>query len=307
MINGAEKMSNTENKRNENKIKNRKNGAKLSESISFRSKIAGLSGTLLLLFGSILVLYPLIWMISTALKSDAEVMINPSLIPNSIRWDNFSKAWNSAPFDIYFRNTVFITALVLIGALISNTLVAYGFAKLNFKGKNTIFMCVLGTMMIPGMVTMIPSYVLFSKIGWVGTYLPLIIPAFTGGAYNIFLLRQSFMGINKAYSDAAMIEGAGELKILTKIYIPLARPVLTTIAVFTFNGTWNDYFGPMLYLNDEMMYTLQLGLRTFRGSAGVEWQKFMAASLIVLIPTVVLYFFMQKYIIQSVAIGGVKG
>jgi len=288
-------------------IKTKKKRLKRSESISHHQRVSGIIGTCILFFGSIIVLYPLIWMLSTALKSDAEVMINTSLIPWDWHWDNFSKAWNSAPFDIYLRNTVYLTVIGLIGTLFSTALVAYGFAKLNFIGKDVIFLCVLGTMMIPGMVTMIPSYVLFSKIGWVGTYLPLTVPAFTGGAYNIFLLRQAFMGINSAYSDAAKIEGAGELKILTKIYIPLTRPVLTTIAVFTFNGRWNDYFGPMLYLNDEKLYTLQLGLRTFRGTAGVEWQKFMAASLIVLIPTVIIYFFMQKYIIQSVAIGGVKG
>jgi multiple sugar transport system permease protein len=283
------------------------NKLKLSESIRFRQKLTGILGTIALSLGSILVLYPLIWMVSTALKSDAEVMINPSLIPRDWVFENFIKAWKSAPFGLYLYNTLFLTVTGLIGTLLSNTLIAYGFAKLNFKGKDFLFLCVLGTMMIPGMVTMIPSYVLFSKIGWVGTYLPLIVPAFTGGAYNIFLIRQAFMGINSAYSDAAKIEGAGEMKILTKIYIPLSRPVLTTVAVFTFNGRWNDYFSPMLYLNSEKLYTLQLGLRSFRGTAGVEWQKFMAASLIVLVPTVLIYFFMQKYIIQSVAIGGIKG
>jgi multiple sugar transport system permease protein len=293
-------------KKNKNKEKIKSN-VKLSESIKFRQTVTGTLATIALLLGSILVLYPLVWMLSTALKSDAEVMINTGLIPWDWRWDNFAKAWNSAPFDTYLKNTIYLTVIGLIGAIVSNTLIAYGFAKLNFVGKDLIFMCVLGTMMIPGMVTMIPSYVLFSKIGWVGSYLPLIVPAFTGSAYNVFLLRQSFLGINSAYSDAAKIEGAGEMKILTKIYVPLTRPVIVTIAVFTFNGRWNDYFGPMLYLNDEKLYTLQLGLRTFRGTAGVEWQKFMAASLIVLIPTVIIYFFMQKYIIQSVAIGGVKG
>jgi multiple sugar transport system permease protein len=285
----------------------KKSGFNLKESIKFRRTISGTIGTLFLLAGSIFMIYPLVWMLATALKSDAEVMINPTLIPHAWLWSNFVRAWKSAPFDIYLRNTVFLTAVGLVAALVSNTLIAYGFAKFNFKGRDTIFLCVLGTMMIPGMVTMIPSYVLFSKIGWVGTYLPLIIPAFGGSAFDIFLLRQSFLGINPAYSDAAKIEGAGELKILSKIYVPLARPVLITIGVFTFNGRWNDYFGPMLYLNDEKLYTLQLGLRTFRGTAGVEWQKFMAASLIVLLPTVIIYFFMQKYIIQSVAIGGVKG
>lgn len=286
---------------------NKKMNINFKESIKFRRMLSGTIGTLFLLAGSIFMVYPLLWMLATALKSDAEVMINPSIIPHAWLWSNFVRAWKSAPFDIYLRNTVFLTFIGLIAALVSNTLIAYGFAKFNFKGRNTIFLCVLGTMMIPGMVTMIPSYVLFSKIGWVGSYLPLIIPAFGGSAFDIFLLRQSFLGINQAYSDAAKIEGAGEMTILTKIYVPLARPVLLTIGVFTFNGRWNDYFGPMLYLNDEKLYTLQLGLRTFRGTAGVEWQKFMAASLIVLLPTILIYFVLQKYIIQSVAIGGVKG
>lgn len=283
------------------------NRATWRESQSLHHKVTTWVATIFLAIGLIMVMYPLLWMVATALKSDSEVMVNTGLIPHDWRWDNFAKAWNSAPFGLYLRNTLFITALSMLGVLVSNTLVAYGFARLRFKGKDTIFLAVLGTMMIPGMVTMVPAYVLFSKLHWVGTYLPLIVPAFTAGAYNVFLIRQAFMGLSPAYAEAAKIEGAGELKILTKIYVPLCRPVLTTVAVFTFNGKWNDYFGPMLYLTDEKMYTLQLGLRTFRGTAGVEWQKFMAASLIVLAPSIVIYFFMQKYIIQSVAIGGVKG
>lgn len=281
--------------------------AKISESQSFHQKVVSWVATIALAIGLVMILYPLLWMFSTALKSDSEVMINTGLIPQAWAWDNFAKAWNSAPFTRYLLNTLFITGLSLVGNLLSNTLVAYGFARLRFKGRDTIFLAVLGTMMIPYMVTMVPAYVLFSKIGWVGTYLPLIVPTFTGGAYNIFLIRQNFLGLSSAYAEAAKIEGAGELTILRKIYVPLCRPVLMTVAVFTFNGKWNDYFSPMLYLTDEKMYTLQLGLRTFRGTAGVEWQKFMAASLIVLAPSVVIYFFLQKYIISSVAVGGVKG
>lgn len=263
--------------------------------------------TLLLFAGSIVVLLPLIWMLSTALKSDAEVMVNSSFVPREWRFDNFAKAWTSAPFETYLKNSVFITLTSLTGTLLSVSLVAYGFAKIRFKGKDIIFLAVLGTMMIPGMVTMIPTYVMFSKFGWVGTYLPLIVPAFGGSAYYIFLLRQYFMGIPMAYSEAAKLEGANEMNILMRIIIPMAKPALTTIAVFEFNAKWNDYFNPMLYLDNEKMYTLQLGLRTFRGTAGVEWQKFMAASLIVLLPTVILYAFMQRYIIQGVAVGGIKG
>lgn len=263
--------------------------------------------TVLLLAGSAVVLLPLVWMVSTALKSDAEVMVNSSFIPREWRFDNFVKAWTSAPFETYLKNSVFITLTCLLGTLLSVSLVAYGFAKIRFKGKNIIFLAVLGTMMIPGMVTMIPTYVMFSKFGWVGTYLPLIVPAFGGSAYYVFLLRQYFLGIPMAYNEAAKLEGANEMNILMRIVIPMAKPALTTIAVFEFNAKWNDYFNPMLYLDNEKMYTLQLGLRTFRGTAGVEWQKFMAASLIVLLPTVVLYAFMQRYIIQGVAVGGIKG
>ena len=246
-------------------------------------------------------------MISTALKSDAEVMINSSLIPWDWRFDNFAKAWNSAPFMTYLKNTLFITVVGMIGTVISCSVVAYGFAKIRFKGRDTIFMCVLGTMMIPGMVTMVPTYVLYSKLGWVGTFLPLTVSNFFGSAYYVFLLRQSFLGIPMTYNEAAKLEGANELQIFSKIIMPLSKPILTTILVFEFNAKWNDYFGPMLYLSSESQYTLQLGLRTFRGTAGVEWQKFMAASLIVMTPTVLVYALLQKYILQGVASGGIKG
>lgn len=273
----------------------------------FRQTLGRTIATIVLAIGSIVVLIPLIWMLSTSLKSDAEVMINPSFIPRAWDWSNYSKAWNAMNFPLLLRNTCIITFSSMLGTLVSNTLVAYGFAKIRFKGRDVIFLAVLGTMMIPGMVTMIPSYVMFSWFGWVGTYTPLIITSYFASAYYLFLLRQFFMGIPMAYNEAAKIEGAGDLTILLRIIVPMAKPVLTTIAVFEFNGKWNDYFGPMLYLNREPMYTLQLGLRSFRGTSGVEWQKFMAASLLVLIPSVVIYAFMQKYIIQGVSIGGIKG
>lgn len=277
------------------------------ESRSFNEKLVGTVATIFLAFGAILMLFPLLWMISTSLKGEAEVMVNSSLIPWEIHLENFAIAWNAIPFSRYLANSSFVTLLSVCGALVANSLVAYGFANFRFKGRNVIFLCVLGTMMIPTLVLMIPTYVVFSKIGWVGTYLPLIVPAFTGTAYYIFLLRQGFLGISRSYSEAAKIEGANELQIFSRIQLPLVRPILTTVAVFEFNAKWNDYLTPMLYLNDEKLYTLQLGLRSFRGTAGVEWHKFMAASLIVLLPSVIIYFVLQKYIIKSVAIGGVKG
>ena len=277
------------------------------ESKSFNEKLVGTIATIFLAFGALLMLFPLLWMISTSLKGEAEVMINSSLIPWKVHLENYAIAWNAIPFSRYLANSSFVTLLSVAGALVANSLVAYGFANFRFKGRNVIFLCVLGTMMIPTLVLMIPTYVVFSKIGWVGTYLPLIVPAFTGTAYYVFLLRQGFMGISRSYSEAAKIEGANELQIFARIQLPLVRPILTTVAVFEFNTKWNDYLTPMLYLNDEKLYTLQLGLRSFRGTAGVEWHKFMAASLMVLLPSVIIYFFLQKYIIKSVAIGGVKG
>lgn len=263
--------------------------------------------SILLFLGSIVVLFPLIWMLSTSLKSDAEVMVNASLIPKAWAWDNFSKAWNSAPFGTYLKNTIFVTVTGTIGTLIGNSLAAYGFAKIKFRGRDLVFLCALGTMMIPGMVTLVPTYVLFSRLGWVGSFLPLIVPAFTAGAYYTFLLRQSFMSIPMSYNEAAKLEGANELQIFSHIILPLSKPILTTIIVFEFKAKWNDYFGPMLYLTSEKQYTLQLGLRTFRGTAGVEWQKFMAASLIVMAPTIIMYAFMQKHILEGMAQGGIKG
>jgi multiple sugar transport system permease protein len=265
------------------------------------------AATVMLALGAVIVLIPLVWMLSTSLKSDAEVMVNPSFIPRAWQFDNFVKAWRSGPFGTYLKNSVFITLTCLAGTLLSNSLVAYGFAKIRFKGRDVIFLGVLGTMMIPGMVTMIPTYVMFSGFGWIGTYLPLIVPAFGASAYYIFLLRQFFLTIPMAYNEAAKIEGASELNIFARIVLPMSKPIITTIAVFEFNAKWNDYFNPMLYLDNESMYTLQLGLRSFRGTAGVEWQKFMAASLLVLLPTVVVYACLQKYIIQGVAAGGIKG
>lgn len=262
---------------------------------------------IILTAGAIFIMFPLLWMISTALKSDRELFTNTSFIPRDWMWSNFLRAWNSAPFTTYLKNTLFITIMGVAGALLSNSLVAYGFAKINFKGKKVMFAMVLATMMIPGTVTMIPTYILFAKLKWVGTFLPLVVPPFFAGAFNVFLLRQFLLGIPNDYSEAAKIEGAGELAIYWKIILPLCKPALTAIAIFEFNGKWNDFMGPLLYLTKEKMYTLQIGLRTFQGSNGMEWQMFMAASLIVLLPVVVTFFTLQNYFIEGVSMSGIKG
>jgi len=261
-----------------------------------------------LTLGAILIMLPLFWMITTALKSDSEIFAYPTIwIPKTLRWDNFVKAWKAAPFTRYLFNTLFITLTTTFAAVFFNAMIAYGFAKIRFPGRKFWFSIVLGTMLIPGAVTMIPNYILFSKLRWVGTYLPLIVPSFTGSAFFIFLLRQFMLGIPYEYSEAAKIEGAGEFYIFKKIIIPLTKPALTTVAIFQFNGAWNDFMGPLLYLNDDSMYTLQIGLKSFQGQFGMEWQYFMAASLIILIPVMILFFLLQKYFIEGISMSGLKG
>ena len=185
---------------------------------------------------------------------------------------------------------------------------AYGFAKLRFPGRNVLFGVLLSTMMIPGMVTLIPQYILFSKLHWVGTYLPLVVPSFFAGAFFTFLLRQFFLGIPEELSEAARVDGAGELWIWWRVVMPLLTPALATVAIFTFEGAWDSYVGPLLYLNDERLYTLQVGLQFFRTASVVQWQYLMAAALMVMLPVIILFFMFQRYFVEGASIsGGLKG
>lgn len=255
----------------------------------------------LLAAGSLLVLSPLWWMFATSLKTMAEVMsYPPSFFPESWEWTNYIRAWNAAPFTTYTINTITITTFVVIGSVAANSFIAYGFAKIPFRGKSIWFAIVLSTMMIPGFVTLIPQYILFSNLGWVNTYYPLIIPHFFGSAFYIFLLRQFYMTIPTELVEAAKMEGASHFYIWWKIGLPLTKPALATVAIFSFNGAWNDFLGPLLYLNDENLYTLQLGLAVFKGQLSTQWNYLMAGSLLVLLPVILLFFFFQKYFIQGI-------
>ncbi|MDN5710184.1 MAG: carbohydrate ABC transporter permease [Planococcus sp. (in: firmicutes)] len=255
----------------------------------------------LLAAGSLMILSPLWWMLSTSLKTMAEVMsFPPTFFPESWNWSNYIRTWEAAPFTQYTINTLVITTLVVIGNVLSNSFIAYGFAKIPFKGRNVLFAIVLATMMIPGFVTLIPQYVLFAKIGWVNTYYPLIVPAFFGSAFNIFLLRQFYMTIPNELIEAAKMEGASHFYIWRKIGLPLTKPAIATVAIFSFNGAWNDFLGPLLYLNDENLYTLQIGLQVFKGQLNTQWNYLMAGSLLVLLPVIIIFFFFQKYFIQGI-------
>lgn len=266
--------------------------------------------TYLLLIGvSIVLLAPLFWMVFTSLKPMEEVVkLPPSFFPETLQWSNYTETIESFPFFKYAGNTLFITFFVVLGNVVSNSFIAYGFAKIEFSGKNLLFSLVLATMMIPSFVTMIPQYVLFTKIGWVGTYLPLIVPSFFGSAFNIFLMRQFYLSINDELIEAAQIDGANHLFIWSRLMVPLTKPALITIGITSFNGAWNDFLGPLLYIHDEDMYTLQIGLQTFQSQSSTQWNYLMAGATLVMIPTVLLFFFAQKYFIQGMDLtGGTKG
>ena len=257
----------------------------------------------LLSLGALLLLSPIWWMASTSLKSMQEIMrFPPTFWPEEWHFENYLYTWQTANFTRYTLNTLFIATVSVFANVISNSFIAYGFAKIEFKGKRVLFAILLATMMLPGFVTLIPTYILFSKLGWLNTYLPLIVPPFFGSAFNIFLLRQFYMTIPTELSEAAKIDGAGHLYIWWKIIVPLSTPALATIAVFSFNGAWNDFLGPLLYLNDESLYTLQIGLQVFKGQVATQWNYMMAGSLIVLFPVVVLFFLFQRYFIEGMNI-----
>ena len=263
----------------------------------------------LLIAVSILLLLPLVWMISVSLKPMAEIaQFPPNLFPVDIQWNNYREMMDAFPFFKYAGNTLYITVFVVAGNIISNSFIAYGFAKIEFPGKSILFAMVLSTMMIPGFVTMIPQYILFSRIGWVGTYLPLIVPAFFGNAFNIFLMRQFYLSIDNELIEAAQIDGANHLYIWSRLMIPLTKPALITIGITSFNGAWNDFLGPLLYIQKEDRYTLQIGLQVFQNQSTTQWNYLMAGATLVLLPTVLLFLVAQKYFIEGMDLsGGMKG
>jgi multiple sugar transport system permease protein len=227
----------------------------------------------------------------------------------SFRWSNFAKAVKSMKyFPRYLRNTLLLCFLTVVGTVCSSAFAAYGFSRIEWKGRDKIFLLALATMMIPFPVTMVPMYCLFRALGMVGTIQPLWIGSFFAGAFNIFLLRQFFVGIPKALSDAARIDGCSELGIFFKIILPMSKPALMVVGLFQFMGTWNDFLGPLLYLTDQKDYTLALGLQFFQSqSGGTEWNYLMAASLLVVMPVMIIFFFTQKSFIEGISTTGIKG
>jgi multiple sugar transport system permease protein len=229
-----------------------------------------------------------------------------SLIPHPVQWSNYPDAAKTVPLGAYLRNTLFLCICNVVAAVLASALVAYGFARLHFRGRETLFMLMIATMALPGQVTMIPIFALFKFLGWYGTYLPLIFPLLCGSPFFIFLLRQFLRTIPEELSEAARIDGASEWRIFWQLMLPLSKPALATCALFQFLGSWNDFFGPLLYINDPSRYTLAYGLQQFMSSYGGEWSQLMAGACIFTLPIIVLFFLAQRTFIQGIATTGGK-
>ncbi len=260
-------------------------------------------------------LLPLYWMASSALKTDPQVYTAPPVwVPIPPRWQNYIEAWNVDRFSLYLFNTIFrYTLPATLGTVISSTIVAYGFSRVRWPLRNVFFALCMATMMIPQQVTMVPLFVLFRKFGWLNSYLPMVVPTFFGNAYYIFMLRQFFRTIPQDLTDAARIDGASELQVLWHILLPLIRPALAVVALFTFMGTWNDYMGPLIYINRASLNPLSVGLASLssslsgKGISKLVYPYLMAVSTIITLPIVLIFFFAQRTFVEGISLTGIKG
>ena len=261
----------------------------------------------LLTIAAAVMIVPFYWMVISSLKNNAEIFAQPiQWIPNPIRWENYRNAWSYPGFNFVrlLWNSLYYAGLTMLGTVISSALVGYGLAMFRFPGRNTLFGITIATLIIPPVVTFIPVYVLFQKMGLLGTYAPLILPAFVGNAFWIFMMRQFFLGLPRELLDAGRMDGANEFRIFWQIMLPLVQPALIVVAVFTLLGTWNDFFGPLIYLSDPDKYPLSLGLYSFRAQRSTEWAMLMAASVLVTLPVIVLFAFGQRYFMTGIKTTG---
>ncbi len=264
------------------------------------------------LAGLVLIMIPFGWMISTSLKPLAQTFeFPPTWIPNPVVWRNFIDGWNYMPFNLYLRNTLIITFFGLVSQVGVSALIAYAFARMRAPGRDFLFMLLLSTLMLPEQVTMIPQFILFRQLGWVNTFLPLIVPHFFGGGvFPVFLLRQFFMTLPLELDDAAKIDGCGRFGIFWRIILPLSKPALGTVAIFVFFWRWNDFLGPLIYLKSPDLRTLALALAFFRDATGmtmVPWNLVMAVSLLVALPCLIIFFVFQRLLVEGVVLTGIKG
>jgi multiple sugar transport system permease protein/sn-glycerol 3-phosphate transport system permease protein len=263
--------------------------------------------TILLSIGCFAVLLPVVWMVLTSLKAPDQVFVAPPIWIFEPQWSNYPEVLNLVPFQRYILNTATIVGFVVLGTLLSCSFCAYGFARLRAPGRNAIFLILMATLMLPTTVTLVPTYIVFNQLGWLNTFKPLILPAFFGSAFFIFLFRQFFLGIPKELEEAARIDGASYLRIWWSLFLPMSWPVIATVTVFTFVAAYNDFFGPVIYLSDESKYTIAVALSYFSGSprVGPQTHLLMAATTIAALPSIVVFLLAQRYFIKGIAVSGV--
>ncbi len=275
----------------------------------FRFYMGRTSQYAVMLLLSVIFMVPLVWIVSSSLKTQGQVFAYPPVwIPNPVMWSNYVEALNRAPLLRWLMNTAIITGFAIAGNVITSSMVAFGFARLRFPGRAPLFVLLLSTMMLPQVVTLIPRFIMFKWLGWLDTFLPLIVPTFFGGgAFNIFLVRQFYLTIPKDFDEAARIDGASNWDIWRRILVPLSKPVLIAIGIFSFVYHWNDFLNPLIFLFSEDMKTLALGLRAFIDPADASWNISMAASMYLVIPITILFFVGQRYFIRGVVMTGIAG
>lgn len=274
-----------------------------------RVKIGLAIGIILLVLMSLFALVPFLWMLSTALKTRAEVFtFPPILIPPEPRWENFARVFEAFPFLKYARNSLFVTVTVTIFQTLTSAMAAYAFSRLRFPGRERLFLLYLGTLMVPSVVTLIPSYILMTErfLGWVDTYKALIIPASLGGAFNTFLIRQFLLSLPVDLEDAARIDGATPLQIFWKLVLPLSKPVLAIVSVFTFMNSWNSFLWPLLMIKDQDNLVLTVGLSAMQGRWGTRWPELMAGTLMSILPILVILILFQRYFEEGITFTGLK-
>lgn len=265
---------------------------------------------IILIFAAVICLFPFLWMVSTSFKETSEIYkMPPDLIPTNPTVQNYIEGWKGADFGLFFKNSLFITIIATIGTVLSSAFVAYGFARFKARFSGLLFTILLATMMLPTQVTLIPQYLMYNKMGMVNTYFPLLIPSWLGGgAFNIFLFIQFFRTLPKELDEAAKIDGANSFQIFTKIMLPAVKPVMLAVLVMSLVYNWNDFFSPLIYLNDNKKFTIAIGLQFFKGSQGnVQIGQMMAMSLVALLPVLIIFAVCQKYFIQGIKMSGLKG
>ena len=265
---------------------------------------------IILIFAAVICLFPFLWMVSTSFKETSEIYkMPPDLIPTNPTIQNYIEGWKGADFGLFFKNSLFITIIATVGTVLSSAFVAYGFARFKARFSGLLFTILLATMMLPTQVTLIPQYLMYNKMGMVNTYFPLLIPSWLGGgAFNIFLFIQFFRTLPKELDEAAKIDGANSFQIFTKIMLPAVKPVMLAVLVMSLVYNWNDFFSPLIYLNDNKKFTIAIGLQFFKGSQGnVQIGQMMAMSLVALLPVLIIFAVCQKYFIQGIKMSGLKG